>query len=51
MDRDFIHSFHILSCDMSTASSKVEFTTDCELMLSISISSTLSFPRGHTVAI
>jgi len=50
MDRNVIYSLHRLSYDRSTASSKGEFCTDCELMLSLSISSTLSFPRRHTLA-
>ena len=50
MDRNFIHSFHSLSCDRSTASSKGGFSTECELMLSLSTSNILSFPRRHTIA-
>jgi hypothetical protein len=45
-----VHSFCGLSYDRSIASSKTEFSTECDLVLPVSISSIFSFPKVHPVA-
>jgi hypothetical protein len=44
-----IHSFQSLFYDRSTASSKAS-STQCDIVLPLSISGILSFPKGHPVA-
>jgi hypothetical protein len=44
------NSFTPQSGDRSVASSKYEFSTECDLLLPLSISSIVCFPLGHPIA-
>jgi hypothetical protein len=45
------YAYSSLSYDRPTASSKSQFSTQCDLVLPLSICKTLSFPAGFPVAV